>query len=192
MSSIENAARFIASALAPALLFNAVGLLQSGLQAKYTDLFTTMRVLNAERREKVAQISEAENEQRIEAILTQMQSLLHRANLIRNSLLWLYGSVLLLVFACFAVGAAAEGVGGMNAPIVILFSAGLLAIFVGLVYAFQEARVSYDVVAAEVRDMAQMQTVVDEHELIGAAQALSSEAALREEAGHSLEEAVEP
>jgi len=82
-----------------------------------------------------------------------MTSLLGRAWLVRCSLIWLYASVLLCLLASLGVGAAAMGIRGMSPVVVALFAGGFLAILVGLVYALQEARQSFTVVAAEVQDM---------------------------------------
>ena len=159
MDDIRFALKFIASSMAPAVIFIAVGLLLAGLQMKYTAVITVIRQLNRERRDERERrlregAGDAEDVERLGSIRDQMNSLLRRAWLIRSSVLCLYGSVLLLLFACFAVGAAAMGVRGMTAPIVALFAAGLLAILAGTAFAYQEARLSYDVVAAEVRDLA--------------------------------------
>ncbi len=155
---IEFALKFIASSMAPAVIFIAVGLLLAGLQMKYTALITVMRQLNSERRDECERRLRdgqggGEEEQRLESIREQMNSLLRRAWLIRSSVLCLYGSVLLFLLASFAVGAAALGAQGMTVPIIALFASGLAAVLLGIVFAYREARLSYDVVAAEVRDL---------------------------------------
>lgn len=156
MNDISFALKFIASSMAPAVIFIAVGLLLAGLQMKYTTLITVMRQLNRERRDadkQPAQTIRTENAARLHSIRDQMRSLLQRAWLLRSSILCLYASVLLLLLACFSVGAASLGVRGLTIPIVVLFAAGLLSILIGIVYAYREARMSYDVVAAEIRDL---------------------------------------
>ena len=156
---IEFALRFIASSMAPAVIFIAVGLLLAGLQMKYTTLITVMRQLNSERRDECerrlrnGEKGAEDDEKRLQSIREQMKSLLRRAWLIRSSVLCLYGSVLLFLLACFVVGAAALGVRGMTVPIIGLFAAGLAAVLFGILFAYREARLSYDVVAAEVRDL---------------------------------------
>lgn len=158
MNDIQFALRFIASSMAPAVIFIAVGLLLAGLQMKYTNLITIMRRLNQERRdEREQRLRRGEGSdqdvERLESIREQMSTLLRRAWLIRSSVLCLYASVLLLLLACFAVGAASAGMRGMTVPIIVLFAAGLFAILIGTLFAYREARLSYDVVATEVRDL---------------------------------------
>ena len=158
LGDIDFALKFIASSMAPAVIFIAVGLLLAGLQMKYTTLITVMRQLNTERRDECERrVREGDgsggDEKRLESIREQMKSLLRRAWLIRSSVLCLYGSVLLFLLACFVVGAAALGVRGMTLPIITLFALGLAAVLFGILFAYREARLSYDVVAAEVRDL---------------------------------------
>lgn len=173
MSNLDNikpALEFMACCLAPSAIFISVGLLLAGLQMKYTAILADVRKLNAERRDECErrlrqsagsddcredgdEEEEERDRKRLLSIRAQMSSLLGRAWLVRCSLIWLYASVLLCLLASLGVGAAAMGVRGLNPVVIALFAGGFLAILVGLAYAMQEARQSFSVVAAEVRDM---------------------------------------
>ena len=156
MNDIEPALKFIASSLAPAVIFIAIGLLLAGLQMKYTSLIGEIRQLNAERRADGGDTeTESADPQRLRSIREQMQNLLKRAYLVRSALLCLYGSVVLFLIASFLVGTAGLGVKGLTVPIVGVFAIGLLAVLAGTLFAFREAQLSYDVVVAEMRDLEQ-------------------------------------
>jgi Na+/H+ antiporter NhaC len=173
LDDIKPALEFMACCLAPSAIFISVGLLLAGLQMKYTAILSDVRKLNAERRDECERRlrqsagrddcrengghTDAEDQERdrkrLHSIRAQMTSLLGRAWLVRCSLIWLYASVLLCLLASLGVGAAAMGMRGITPVVVALFVAGFTAILVGLAYALQEARRSFMVVAAEVRDM---------------------------------------
>ncbi|HVK04274.1 MAG TPA: hypothetical protein VM490_12415 [Armatimonadaceae bacterium] len=166
LEAIRPALDVVASSLAPSAILISVGLLIAGLQMKYTALVSDLRDLAAARgKDGGEECSPAEggagggdSRARAEACRAQARSLLGRAWLVRCALVWLYGSTLLSLLGSLAVGAAAAMPslaplrGGVL--LLVLFGASLAAVLVGVGYALAEARRCFDVVAAEVHDLA--------------------------------------
>jgi hypothetical protein len=156
LRDIAPALNIIASCIAPSTILIAVGLLIAGLQMKYTALIADIRALAAECQEGENKSEESADSSllRQQACRTQAQSLLKRAWLVRCSLVSLYSSVLFCVLASLSVGGSAIGLPGMRFAVVGFFLTGFAAILLGIFYALSEARQCFDVVSAEIHDLA--------------------------------------
>jgi hypothetical protein len=165
LAELEQTLRFIASCAAPMGLFVAVGLLLAGLQMKFTALIADVRRLCDEYRKELPERqrnSEESDEavrKRADAVAVQVRALLERAGLVRSSLLCLYASLLFCGAAALGVGAAGYGVRGLSGLIVWLYAGGFALVLAGCLFAFWEARRSFTILAAEVRELDEEQAV---------------------------------
>ncbi len=144
----------IQAILTPALMISACGLLLLGLNNRYAIVISRIRVLNDEKRRKLADPEGIDREYvdalRFESVLQQIPSLLTRANYLRRSLIFLWlgvigyliSSILLGLGLFFGINAAAFAVW--------IFLLGLVSAGVGVVFALLDITLAYRVLKLEV------------------------------------------
>src|SRR5687767_10080692 len=95
--SLESVIGFINATLAPGVVFTGVGLLLAGLQAKYSTIVQVIRQLNAERR-TLAQAGSGDQpaHDTLTMLSSQIDSLMTRAKLVRNSVCSFYLAIFFL------------------------------------------------------------------------------------------------
>lgn len=148
--TIESAIAFINASLAPAVLFTGVGLLLAGLQAKYSTIVTVIRQLNLERRELDPK-SVPGGPERLGILTAQLDSLMQRAKLVRNSVCAFYLTIFFLVGSSILIGLRVLGMGLSIGLVFTIFGLALANLFAGIVFATREALLSYRIVEVEVR-----------------------------------------
>lgn len=148
--TLESAIAFINASLAPAVLFTGVGLLLAGLQAKYSTIVTVIRQLNRERRDLDPENMKGGGE-RLDILTAQIDSLMERAKLVRNSVCSFYLTIFFLVGSSILIGLRVLGLGLSIGLVFAIFGLALAALFAGIAFATREALVSYRIVEVEVR-----------------------------------------
>lgn len=148
--TLESAIAFINASLAPAVLFTGVGLLLAGLQAKYSTIVTVIRQLNRERRDLDPENRKGGGD-RLDILTAQIDSLMERAKLVRNSVCSFYLTIFFLVGSSILIGLRVLGMGLSIGLVFAIFGLALAALFAGIAFATREALLSYRIVEVEVR-----------------------------------------
>jgi hypothetical protein len=142
--------------LAPGVMINACGLLLLGINNKFTSVLNRIRTFTEERRKLALKASEREfhplEDQRVESIARQVKALLHRAQLIRNSIFCYLTAIGLFVATSLFIGF--DFFLPMNLfRIIILgaFLSGMIAVFIGVMFGVRDTMKGYDIVKFEVQ-----------------------------------------
>lgn len=144
----------IQAILAPALMISACGLLLLGLNNRYAIVIGRIRMLNDEKRRKLADPEGIDREYvdalRFESVLQQIPSLMQRANYLRRALLFLWIGV-----AGYLLSSIMLGVGiffGLSAATwaVWIFMVGLLSAAIGVAFALLDIALAYKVLKLEI------------------------------------------
>lgn len=151
-----QAIQIIQAMLAPGLGISAVGLLLLGLTNRYTVIINRMRLLNDERRKYQKALAEgrhleyAENT-RYMSVSSQIKELLIRSRLVRNAILSLQTAIGLFVLASIGIGVGFfSGSQTAHGISLVLFLAGMLSVFLCILFAATEIRRSFRIVMLEV------------------------------------------
>jgi hypothetical protein len=150
-----NAVQIIQIMLAPALMISACGLLLLSINNKYSTVVNRIRLMNEEKRKLMAVIGERElttdDNVRFESIAIQIEDLVLRAKLVRNSVLAFEIAIGLFVVTSLLIGVSSFlSLGKLNFPIIIVFLLGKIFVLVGTVYAAMETRKGYNIILYEV------------------------------------------
>lgn len=151
-----NAVQIIQLVLAPGLMISACGLLLLSLNNKYSLVVNRIRLLNEEKRHLMAAIGERElttdDNVRLESIAIQIEDLVVRAKLVRNSVLSYTVAIALFVTTSLLIGVSSFlSLGKLNFPIIVVFISGMIFVLVGTVYAAMESRKGYKIILYEVK-----------------------------------------
>jgi hypothetical protein len=152
-----TAIQAIQAILAPALGISAVGLLLLGLINRYSAIVNRIRLLNDEKRrfsQKLVDqgnLSYTENS-RFMSIAKQTEELLLRSRYARNAILAMQAAIGLFVLtsASIALNLFSNAELFKVMPLMI-FIVGMLAVFIGMVFAAIEVHRSYKIVLIEVK-----------------------------------------
>lgn len=141
--------------LAPAVMISACGLLMLGINTKFSNVLNRLRLLNEEKRKlKIKAGAESlsyEETQRLESIARQLNRLLKRAFHVRNSLLSYITAIALFVVTSFLIGMDyALDLIHLDVPVIMTFLGGMLAVFLGIIFAAFDTKMGYDIVRFEV------------------------------------------
>jgi len=141
--------------LAPAVMINGCGLLLLSISNKFSSVVNRVRLLNEERRKLTFRASEptfgAQENQRLESIARQLERLLQRAKMVRNSLLCYSIAVALFVLTSLLIGFDYFVlVLGLKSVIIATFMAGLLIFFSGVIFAALDTLKGYEIVKYDV------------------------------------------
>lgn len=151
-----QAIEIIQAMLAPGLGISAVGLLLLGFSNRYTAIINRIRLLNDEKRKYHKAIAEGRNLEYAEntrymSVSEQIKELSVRTRLVRNAILSLQTAIGLFVLASISIGvgffAQSMSVQGVS---LVLFLAGMISVFVSIMFAATEVRRSFRIVMLEV------------------------------------------
>lgn len=156
MSEITTpiAQQTIQAILTPALMISACGLLLLGLNNRYAIVISRIRMLNDEKRRKLADPEGIDREYvdalRFESVLQQIPALLVRANHLRRALMFLWGGVICYLFSSILLGFGLFF--GLDAASVAVwvFMFGLVSAVAGVVFALFDITLAYRVLRLEV------------------------------------------
>lgn len=144
----------IQAILTPALMISACGLLLLGLNNRYAVVVSRIRLLNDEKRRKLADPEAIDREYvdalRFESLLQQIPALMVRANYLRRSLMFLWVGVSAYLLSSIMLGSGLFL--GLNAAsaAVWVFMLGLLSAIVGVAFALLDITLAYRVLKLEV------------------------------------------
>lgn len=149
-----NATQTIQALLTPALMISACGLLLLGLNNRYTTVVNRIRLLNDEKRRKLADPEGIDREYidalRFESVMRQIPSLLTRANYLRRALIFLWIGVVSYLLSSLLLGAGLFlGMHGATLAVWV-FTTGILSAAVGVVFALLDITLAYRVLKLEV------------------------------------------
>jgi hypothetical protein len=150
-----NAQNLIQLMLAPAVMISACGLLLLGINNRYSLVVNRIRLLNEEKRRLFVKVgdkplSTTEN-LRLESIARQIELLVYRVRLIRNSVLSYVAAVALFVLTSLLLGFGyLLSIDYLNFPIVIAFLFGMILVLTGALFAGFESKKGYDIIKFEV------------------------------------------
>ncbi|MCX7984095.1 MAG: DUF2721 domain-containing protein [Bacteroidetes bacterium] len=141
--------------LAPAVMINACGLLLLGISNKYSSLFNRIRLLTDEKRvllkEQAARTLLPLEQRRIANIDQQLQGLLERAHLVRNSVSCYFISVGIFVLTSILIGIEYFCRIPWLQPIIIsIFLTGMIVVFLGVLFGVRDTLIGLRVVKLEV------------------------------------------
>lgn len=141
--------------LAPGLMISACGLLLLGMNNKYSLVVNRIRLLNEEKRKIFHLISVDENDtSRLSNIELQISHLIERIHLVRNAVFSYSVAVALFIVSSVLIGATIDQkTPAFDWLIVAFFYAGMLAVFVGIVFAAIEVWKGYRIVKIEISEV---------------------------------------
>ena len=147
----------IQAILAPALGISATALLLLSLQNRYSLIINRIRLLNEERRRyslKLVEKSELGYNENIRyiSVMNQIQKMLARCRDVRNSILFIQGSILLFVLTSvfIAVNLFVSSKFLRHLPL-LLFAAGMLLVLAGVLFSARDVLNSYRITEIEVK-----------------------------------------
>jgi len=153
-----TAIQAIQAILAPALGISAVGLLLLSLLNRYSNIITRIRLLTEEKRKFIKILAEKEDglpytdNIRYASIKRQADELLARSGLVRNAVLSLQASIGLFVLASLAIGLDLfAGSETLEGTALIIFLAGMVGVFIGVVFSAIEVYRSFKIILIEVK-----------------------------------------
>lgn len=141
--------------LAPAVMINGCGLLLLSISNKFSSVVNRVRLLNEEKRKLFTRASEpnfgARENQRLESIARQLDRLLSRAWMVRNSLLCYSIGVALFVLTSLFIGLDYFMIiSQLKSVIIGSFLAGLVIFFCGVIFAALDTLKGYEIVKYDV------------------------------------------
>jgi VIT1/CCC1 family predicted Fe2+/Mn2+ transporter len=156
MLNSETIVEAIQLMLAPGLMISACGLLLLGMNNKYSLVVNRIRLLNEERRKIVAATNSRdftpEQNVRIGSISLQLEKLVYRVRLVKNTVLSYTMAVALFVITSFFIGLSFFfHLTGMNQLIITSFILGMMLVLTGVVLAAYETKKGYEIIQLEVK-----------------------------------------
>jgi len=140
--------------LAPAVMINACGLLLLATSSKYSSVMGTIRILNEEKRRLFKKAGEKNFEEllRLESLSKQIDRLIVRAKLVRDSVMCYTGAIALFILTSLLIGMGflIHGFESESA-IIVAFLSGVIAVLAGVLYTFLDAKKAYEIVHFDVR-----------------------------------------
>ena len=152
----EMVTRIIQTIIAPVVMVNACAILLGGLLNHSAAINDRLRGMARERIEMLRESGAAKADrllaERLDEIDTQMPDLLHRLGLIRAAIMSVYGTILLLVVDMLVIAlAVVSATDWLTTAVLIVFLAGIGALFFGVVLIVLEARQSQRAIRFEVQ-----------------------------------------
>ena len=147
--------QLIQGMLAPGLMISACGLLLLGMNNKYSLVVNRIRLLNEEKRKVFHQEKIDENDSnRLSNIELQISHLIERISLVRNAVFSYSLAVALFIVSSVLIGLTINSrTSSFDWLIVAFFYAGMLAVFVGVVFAAIEVWKGYRIVKIEISEV---------------------------------------
>jgi hypothetical protein len=142
--------------LAPGVMINACGLLLLGINNKFTSCLNRIRALTEEKRKLMFNASQREflpiENQRIVSVARQIEGLLSRARLIRNSIFCYLLAVGLFVSTSLCIGIEYfTSFSQFRFIILGTFLSGMIVVFVGVIFGVLDTMRGYNIVKFEVQ-----------------------------------------
>jgi hypothetical protein len=152
----EMVTRIIQTIIAPVVMLNACAILLGGLLNHSAAINDRLRGMARERiemlRASVTPSADRLLAERLDEIDTQMPDLLHRLSLIRAAIMSVYGAILLLVVDMLVIAlAVVSAADWLTTAILVVFLAGIGALFLGVMLTVLEARQSQRAIRFEVQ-----------------------------------------
>jgi len=141
--------------LAPGLMISACGLLLLGMNNKYSLVVNRIRLLNEEKRKifHIKQVDEIESS-RLSNIELQISHLIGRISLVRLAVFSYSLAVALFIVSSVLIGVTInKNTPGFDWLIIAFFYAGMLAVFVGIIFAAIEVWKGYRIVKIEISEI---------------------------------------
>ena len=141
--------------LGPGIMISACGLLLLGMNNKYSLVVNRIRLLNEERRSlRSEEELKINKKKRHKSIELQIKKLSYRIFLIRNAV-FSYS----LAVACYILSSLLIGLNrintftGLSWAVILTFLAGMLFVFIGIVFAAIEVWRGYKIIQIEITDL---------------------------------------
>ena len=147
--------QLIQGMLAPGVMISACGLLLLGMNNKYGLVVNRIRLLNEEKRKifHLERIDEIEAS-RLSNIELQISHLIERISLVRNAVFSYSVAVALFIVSSVLIGVTLNNTtSAFDWLIVAFFYAGMLAVFVGIIFAAIEVWKGYRIVKIEISEV---------------------------------------
>lgn len=146
----------IQATIAPDVLISGCALLCLVIQTRYGRVVDRIRLFNQEHfdlgRTKSSSKYGVNYEKRIEEIKTETAMLVKRGNFLKLSLFGLFSAILGFILTSFLLFSAyLLNVSDLYSVVIVIFSASLLLLIVGIMFAIREVAVSYAAVIHETR-----------------------------------------
>ncbi len=149
-----SAQQAIQAILTPALMISACGLLLLGLNNRYATVVSRIRLLNDEKRRRLADPEGIDREYvdalRFESVMRQIPSLMTRANYLRRSLILLWVGVASYLLSSLALGAGIFLGLPAAAAAVWIFMFGLASASSGVIFALLDITLAFRVLHLEI------------------------------------------
>ncbi len=147
----------IQAMLAPGLMISACGLLLLGMNNKYSLVVNRIRLLNEEKRKIYGHhgVNDPESN-RLSNIELQISHLISRIALVRNAVIFYSIAVDLFIVTCILIGVkTSASITAFDWIITGFFYAGMVAVFVGIIFAVIEVCKGYRIVKIEISEIYQ-------------------------------------
>ena len=146
--------KIIQAMLAPGLMISACGLLILGMNNKYSIVVNRIRLLNDEKRKILHLENRNDDDLRRENIIRiQIDRLNERVRMVRNAVFAYSFAV-----ACFIIASLCIGINlytrsnEVEFLSLVFFLAGMISVFVGIVYAASESLKGYRIIRIEIEE----------------------------------------
>ena len=147
--------KIIQAMLAPGLMISACGLLILGMNNKYSIVVNRIRLLNDEKRKILHSENRNDDDLRRENIIRiQIDRLNERVRMVRNAVFAYSFAV-----ACFIIASLCIGINlytrsnEVEFLSLVFFLAGMISVFVGIVYAASESLKGYRIIRIEIEEL---------------------------------------
>lgn len=151
IQDVAEAARAINGILAPTIMISASALIILALQGKYSHLIDRLRSLNDERRKLRQHAGQSVSSQRLAGVVAQIEIILTRARLVRNSIVSLYIAIIMFILSSIIIGVRlALGIKIPIGPSLIVFMVGMIFVLAGTIYALRDIARAYSVALIEI------------------------------------------
>ncbi len=158
---IDIVTRTISFILAPVVMISGCAILLGGLLTRYESISARMRAMDKERLDLLRSTGKSLDSalagadeftaERLREIDTQLPLLLHRHQLVRNALLFVYDAIVIFVASMLVIAVATMTNSGYVAfAALVVFLLGMGAFLIGMLITSNEVRRSHHEVAFEV------------------------------------------
>jgi len=150
----QNIISIIQAILAPGIMISACALLLLGMNNKYSMVVSRIRVLDEEKRKLQMQrkksVLNEDEENRFNSISLQTNKLNYRMRLIRNAVVVYTIAIAFFLTTGLTIGLQFIVHIDISILVAILFLAGMLSVFVGVMHAAKEVLKGYEIMQIEI------------------------------------------
>lgn len=146
-----HAVEFIQAMLAPGIMISACGLLILGMNNKYSLIVNRIRLLDEETRRLLTGGTDLTplQKERISNISRQLGLFRGRVGFVRNAVVLYSVAVGFFILTSVLIGVEMLTVLNLQIMTVVIFLAGMLSVFIGIVFAVKEVLRGYRIVSLE-------------------------------------------